>query len=188
MTSPDARPSCVALFSSLDLLRGTLGPGALDPVHSPTDLVDAGSRASDTPRHGQRGRGIHLTRRLGGLRQQRSPRMTNDYLTSFARRGRYTRQRGSPDKTAHSTSSARDGPRQSRYRLRCASAISRNGTDRSVQRAVNSASRDSRTRAMQSHSSWETEPQARRTSILPRDSLWTVPINRQGFWIASCAG
>ena len=31
--------------------------------------------ASDTPRHGQRGRGIHLTGRLWGLRRQRSPRM-----------------------------------------------------------------------------------------------------------------
>jgi hypothetical protein len=53
----------------VDLLAHRLLPwyGALrspDPEPSPTDLVDAGSRASDTPRLWRRGRGTHLTDKL----------------------------------------------------------------------------------------------------------------------------
>ena len=53
----------------VDLLAHRLLPwyGALrfpDPEPSPTDLVDAGSRASEPPRLWQRGRGTHLTNKL----------------------------------------------------------------------------------------------------------------------------
>jgi hypothetical protein len=43
------------------LYDGLLSP---DPAPSPTALVDAGSRALDTPRHGRRGRGAHPPHRL----------------------------------------------------------------------------------------------------------------------------
>ena len=44
--------------------RCTMSLGSPDPEPLSTDLVDPGSWASHTPRHRQRGRGIHLTRRL----------------------------------------------------------------------------------------------------------------------------
>ena len=41
--------------------------GSPDPAPSPTNLVDAGSRASDTPRYRRRGRGAYLARKLTGF-------------------------------------------------------------------------------------------------------------------------
>ncbi len=51
------------------LLSAILAFRSPDPAPSPTQLVDAGSRASETPRLGRRGRGADLTHRLGGLRR-----------------------------------------------------------------------------------------------------------------------
>jgi len=67
--SPSKRWSCLNMpwkaWMSLRMTATSL------QAHTPTSLVDAGSWASDTPRHWRIGRGAFLTDKLGGFRRLR---------------------------------------------------------------------------------------------------------------------
>jgi hypothetical protein len=70
-TSPFALTSMPTGCASIQGLSGCmLLSGSPDPASSSARLVDADSRASDTPRLWRRGRGAHLTDKLHGFRRQ----------------------------------------------------------------------------------------------------------------------